>query len=143
MRSLSSSRLLKSPSGSKPLSTTMVTKDTTLQSDISKRKKESDGSFKQADASFRNTIAKGSQFEPEIGGFQRFISDFFWPKYFLCLLRPLSPLCFLCLSYVLHSWDHGFVSFDMFVTAWATRALIVRKLKGLESIIRRQSILVS
>jgi hypothetical protein len=70
MRHLSSSCLLKSPSGSKPLSTTMATKDTILQSDISKMKTEPDGSFKRADASFRNTIAKGSQFEPEIGEFQ-------------------------------------------------------------------------
>ena len=51
----------------------MATKDTTLQSDISKMKMEPDGSFKRADASFRNTIAKGSQFEPEIGGFQCFM----------------------------------------------------------------------
>ena len=47
----------------------MATKDTTLQSEM---KTESDGSFKRADASFRNTIAKGSQFEPEIGC----VSDF-------------------------------------------------------------------
>ena len=52
------------------LFTTMATKDTTLQSDISKMKTEPDGSFKRADSSFRNTIAKDSQFEPEIGGFQ-------------------------------------------------------------------------
>ena len=61
------------PSGSKSLSTAMATKDTTLQSDISRMKMELDGSFKRADASFRNTIAKGSQFEPEIGGFQCFM----------------------------------------------------------------------
>ena len=47
----------------------MATKDTILQSDISKMKTEQDGSFKRADASFRNQIAKDSQFEPEIGGF--------------------------------------------------------------------------
>ena len=66
---MSTSRLLKLPSGSKSLSTTMTTKDTTLQSDMTKMKMEPDGSFKRADASFRNTIAKGSQFEPEIGEF--------------------------------------------------------------------------
>ena len=54
----------------------MATKDTSLQSDISKMKTEPDGSFKRADASFRNTIAKGSQFEPEIGGFQCFMKLF-------------------------------------------------------------------
>lgn len=68
-RHLSSSRHLKSSSGSKSLSTTMATRDTTLQSDISKMKMEPDGSFKRADASFRNSVAKGSQFEPELGGF--------------------------------------------------------------------------
>ena len=50
----------------------MTTKDTTLQSDISKMKTEVDGSFKRADSSFRNMIAKDSQFEPEIGrGFSK------------------------------------------------------------------------
>lgn len=47
----------------------MAARDTTLQSDISKMKTDTDGSFKRADASFRNTIAKGSEFEPELGGF--------------------------------------------------------------------------
>ena len=63
--------LLKSQS--KCLSSTMATKDTSLQSDISKMKTEPDGSFKRADSSFRNTIAKDSQFKPEIGGFQFFM----------------------------------------------------------------------
>ena len=47
-----------------------------LQSDISKMQMEPDKSFKRADTSFRNTIAKGSQFEPEIGGFQCFMRLF-------------------------------------------------------------------
>lgn len=70
VRHLSSHLLKLPPSGSKSLSTTMATKDTSLQSDISKLKTEPDGSFKRADASFRNMIAKGSQFEPENGGFK-------------------------------------------------------------------------
>jgi len=74
----------------------MATKDTTLQSDISKMTTEPDGSFKRADASFRNTIAKGSQFEPEIDRYHLYVS---------------------------------------YACPWATRTLIVRKLKGLESII--------
>jgi hypothetical protein len=46
---------------------TMTTKDTTLQSDITKMKLEKDGSFKRLDASFRNVIEKGGRFEPEAG----------------------------------------------------------------------------
>ncbi|KAG6889132.1 hypothetical protein C0995_003492 [Termitomyces sp. Mi166 len=45
----------------------MATKDHALQSDIAKMKTETDGSFKRADASFRNTIEKGGHFEPELG----------------------------------------------------------------------------
>jgi hypothetical protein len=67
-RHLSSSRLLKSSSGSKSPSTT-IPKD----SDISKMKMEPGGLFKRADASFCNTIEKGSQFEPEIGEFRCFM----------------------------------------------------------------------
>jgi len=74
----------------------MAAKDTSLQSDISKMKTDTDGSFKRADASFRNTIAKGSQFEPEKDRYHLYVS---------------------------------------YACPWATRALIVRKLKGLESII--------
>jgi putative glutathione S-transferase len=39
----------------------------TLQSDITKMKAEKDGSFKRADASFRNVIEKGGHFEPQPG----------------------------------------------------------------------------
>jgi putative glutathione S-transferase len=42
-------------------------RDTTDQSDITKMKTEPDGSFKRADASFRNTIQRGGKFEPERG----------------------------------------------------------------------------
>jgi len=45
----------------------MSTKDTSLQSDISKMKTEPDGSFKRLDASFRNLIEKGGKFEPATG----------------------------------------------------------------------------
>jgi hypothetical protein len=76
-------QLSSTPSGSKSLSTTMAAGDTTLQSDISKMKTEADGSFKRANASFRNMIAKGSQFEPENGGFRCFHVIVFWLKSFL------------------------------------------------------------
>ncbi|KAF8814668.1 hypothetical protein BYT27DRAFT_7081391 [Phlegmacium glaucopus] len=59
-------------------------------------KTESDGSFKRADASFRDTIAKGSRFEPEQDRYHLYVS---------------------------------------YACPWATRTLIVRKLKGLDSII--------
>lgn len=51
-----------------------TSRDTVLQSDITKMKTEKDGSFKRADASFRNTIEKGGQFEPESG----MEKDFSW-----------------------------------------------------------------
>ena len=105
-------------------------------------KTEPDGSFKRADATFRNTIRKGSRFEPEHGGGFSYLLFFFWAE-ILFLPRSLSPLCFLCLSYVLHyRWTstNSYWRIDWHIsTAWATRTLIVRKLKGLESIIRRCS----
>ena len=140
LRHLSSSRLLKSPSGSKFASSTMAAKDTTLQSDISKMKVEADGSFKRADSSFRNTIAKGSRFEPEKGGFQCFM----W--LFLAEILVYLDRYHLYVSYACRtsSFIVGVriccINWHVY-TAWATRTLIVRKLKGLESIIRRLSIL--
>lgn len=71
---------------------TMTTKDTTLQSDITKMKPEKDGSFKRLDASFRDIIEKGGRFEPEAG---REFS--YHPFVILDLhnLRSLSPLCII------------------------------------------------
>jgi len=71
-------------------------KDVTGQSDITKMKLEPDGSFKRLDASFRNTIAPGTRFEPEANRYHLYVS----------LACP-----------------------------WATRTLIMRKLKGLEKLI--------
>jgi putative glutathione S-transferase len=59
-------------------------------------KTEPDGSFKRADASFRNTIEKGGKFEPEPDRYHLYVS---------------------------------------YACPWATRTLIVRKLKGLDSLI--------
>ncbi|RDB28046.1 Glutathione S-transferase omega-like 2 [Hypsizygus marmoreus] len=73
-----------------------TTRDTTLQSDIAKMKTEPDGSFKRAPSSYRNTIQKGGQFEPESDRYHLYVS---------------------------------------YACPWATRTLIVRKLKGLEDII--------
>ncbi len=45
-------------------------KDVTSQSDITKMKREPDGSFKRLDASFRDTIAPGTQFEADASEFK-------------------------------------------------------------------------
>lgn len=44
-----------------------VTRDVRNQSDISQMNTEKDGSFKRKASTFRNTIEKGGQFEPEKG----------------------------------------------------------------------------
>ncbi|KAF4564630.1 S-glutathionyl-(chloro)hydroquinone reductase [Pleurotus pulmonarius] len=74
----------------------MSSRDVSSQTDISKMKTEADGSFKRADASFRNVIEKGGQFEPEKDRYHLYVS---------------------------------------YACPWATRTLIVRKLKGLEDVI--------
>ncbi|KAJ3998776.1 glutathione S-transferase [Lentinula boryana] len=66
------------------------------QSDIAKMKTEADGSFKRLDASFRNFIQKGGQFEAERDRYHLYVS---------------------------------------YACPWATRTLIVRKLKGLEDFV--------
>ncbi|KAF5311020.1 hypothetical protein D9619_007902 [Psilocybe cf. subviscida] len=73
-----------------------TTKDTAAQSDIQKMKTEPDGTFKRLDSTFRDTIEKGGQFEPEKDRYHLYVS---------------------------------------YACPWATRALIVRKLKGLEDLI--------
>ena len=45
----------------------MSSTDTSQQSDIAKMKTEPDGSFKRAASTFRSTIVKGGEFEPEMG----------------------------------------------------------------------------
>ncbi len=44
-----------------------TTKDAALQSDITKMKRQPDGSFNRAPSSFRNTIEQGGKFAPEKG----------------------------------------------------------------------------
>ncbi|KAL0952076.1 hypothetical protein HGRIS_008712 [Hohenbuehelia grisea] len=73
-----------------------MSRDVTAQSDVSRMKREADGSWKRSDSTFRNFIEKGGRFEPEKGRY------------------------------------HLYVSYGC---PWATRTLIVRKLKGLEEII--------
>ncbi|KAJ7087036.1 glutathione S-transferase [Mycena crocata] len=74
----------------------MTSRDTTELTDVSKMKREADGSFKRAASVFRSFIEEGGQFAPEKGRY------------------------------------HLYVSYSC---PWATRTLIVRKLKGLEEII--------
>ena len=49
----------------------MATRDVSLQSDIAKsfasQRKDGDGSFNRRPSTFRDTIAKGSKYEPEKG----------------------------------------------------------------------------
>lgn len=49
----------------------MTTRDVSAQSDIAKsftnRPKDTDGSFNRRPSTFRDTIAKGSKYEPEKG----------------------------------------------------------------------------
>ncbi|KAG6894696.1 hypothetical protein C0992_005085 [Termitomyces sp. T32_za158] len=91
-----------------------TTQDHTTQSDIGKMKTEADGSYKRADASFRNTIEKGGRFEPELGTNDS-SPPVLWYTY---ILTPSPPQIAITST-----------------SPWATRTLIMRKLKGLEDII--------
>ncbi|KAF8524270.1 glutathione S-transferase [Hysterangium stoloniferum] len=52
-----------------------MSRDTTLQSDITKgNPTANDGSFKRADASFRNHVKKGAEFAPESGRYHLYVS---------------------------------------------------------------------
>ena len=48
-------------------STMSSSRDVSVQSDITKMKPESDGTFKRKASTFRDTIEKGGKFEPEKG----------------------------------------------------------------------------
>ncbi|KAI0760543.1 glutathione S-transferase [Fomes fomentarius] len=75
----------------------MSTRDVTHLTDITKRlQSAADGSFQRPASSFRKSIEKGGEFEPEKGRYHLYVS---------------------------------------YACPWATRALIVRKLKGLEDFI--------
>jgi len=56
----------------------MTTRDVSLQSDIAKsftnQPKDTDGSFNRRPSSFRDTIAKGSKYEPEKGRYHLYVS---------------------------------------------------------------------
>jgi glutathionyl-hydroquinone reductase len=120
-----------------------TTRDVSRQSGISKTKVEGDGSFKRAPSSFRNWIKKGSQFEPEPGLFNLLMGIF-------CAL-PLNQMSTLQIATIFMSrtrvvsvmkrWVLGsqLITVLPLSPAWATRTLIVRKLKGLEDIIRKPS----
>ena len=56
------------------MSTQTQARDVSSQSDISKMKTDSDGSFKRKPSTFRNTIEKGGRFEPERGRYHLYVS---------------------------------------------------------------------
>ncbi|KAJ7087297.1 glutathione S-transferase [Mycena belliarum] len=74
----------------------MASRDTSHLSDITKMKRQEDGSFQRLAASFRNFIEPGGKFAPEKDRYHLYVS---------------------------------------YACPWATRTLIVRKLKGLDDII--------
>lgn len=111
------------------------TRDVSHLTDITKRPLEPDGTFKRRPTSFRDFIQKGGKYEPEKGKHQ--------PRGFLksgmeaerrlsktatTSTFPTRAVCIPSLVAMIQCRDVG-------IAAWATRALIVRKLKGLEDFI--------
>ncbi|KAG8765131.1 S-glutathionyl-(chloro)hydroquinone reductase [Serendipita sp. 397] len=70
-RDVSQAKQLILPLGFRNMSST---RDVSKQSDISKSTMENDGSFKRLASTFRSTIEKGGQFEPEAGRYHLYVS---------------------------------------------------------------------
>jgi glutathionyl-hydroquinone reductase len=98
-----------------PATRRIMSRDVSHQSDISKSKNEDDGQFRRKDAQFRDSITDDGKFTPEKGRYRLYVS-------------------YACREWV--AWREEQYDITDYTTAWATRTLIVRQLKGLEDIIR-------
>ena len=122
----------------------IMSRDVSSLSDISRMTTESDGAFKRAASSFRNFIKAGGEFPPERGTWclcsrplgsrpllltRIHISQMQIAIISMSLMRAVS----LFVMFVPGAVD---VTASRFALAWASRTLIMRKLKGLEDIIR-------
>ena len=84
----------------------MAARDVSAQTDVSKMKAESDGSFKRTASTFRDFIAPNGKFPPEKGQSQvvlKSLEDIYTIlNYYVdttrMLCRPLPPLCVLRVS---------------------------------------------
>jgi len=109
-----------------------LTTATMSQADISKSNPvDGDGSFKRADAFFRNHVKKGGEFAPEAGTFESCtISS---PILISFIGRYHLYVSYACRTHPLCSLENS--TLLTFIIAWAHRTLIYRKLKGLEDMI--------
>ena len=112
---------------------TMSQRDVSKFSDISKSISEPDGSFNRKPSSFRSFIEKDGHFAPEKGALHAYACT-----------PPVPTLVHQQAGTTSMSHTHAVSSLvfslprrvrRVFLLAWATRTLIVRKLKGLEDFI--------
>lgn len=110
-------------------------RDVSHQTNINKMKTEN-GNFNRAASSFRNFIEKDGQFPPEKGTLYPIISasivllNFGTQTDITSTFRMPAVSCFLDLIH------EKLFNIHTLIIAWATRTLIMRRLKGLEDIIR-------
>jgi putative glutathione S-transferase len=96
-------------------------RDVSSQSDVKHLKREADGSFNRAPSTFRDIIQEGSKYEPEKG---------------ICHYCSNTDGHLRTFTATLGRY-HLYVSYGC---PWASRTLIVRKLKGLEDTISMSAV---